>query len=435
LGASAGWGADAGSGAGAPAATAAKTARSTAYAQALALEQARLRAAAEAQAKAGLTSEDAAPPPDANRERAASRAVNLAGIVVMVLAAAAAAWWFTSRTPRFDDPESPLRPDETFPAQVVPAPGTDLRTVRPPASANATGAAPAPLGNASSSALASATASGASAPTAPSGAVAVEGAAELDEVAAELMSKRMPRVAEAAGRNLARVLSTAAEAREFRRRGTVRAAAESVRSGSARPELAARVREEDARTLNDAALVAYGRSDDPSNAVRLQKRAFAANPLDSEVVGNLAFLHLKERPPQAEAARQLALHALTLNDPRFPSGRIEDWTTLAIASALAGRDADARNAWFASMALTSDLQRQCDAAIRAEATYGERLRPSVQAMLQRARSSAAYGRCEVADAPEATRTPEASRTQHRAKTSAPANRSRKVPDTAHRSHR
>ena len=48
------------------------------------------------------------------------------------------------------------------------------------------------------------------------------------------------------------------------------------------------------------------------------------------------------------------------------------------------------------MALASDLQRQCNAAVRAEATYGERLRPSVQAMLQRARSSAAYGRCDVA---------------------------------------
>ena len=52
------------------------------------------------------------------------------------------------------------------------------------------------------------------------------------------------------------------------------------------------------------------------------------------------------------------------------------------------------------MALASDLQHQCNTAVRAEAIYGERLRPSVQAMLQRARSSAAYGRCEVADAAE-----------------------------------
>ena len=115
-----------------------------------------------------------------------------------------------------------------------------------------------------------------------------------------------------------------------------------------------------------------------------------------EIVGNLANLRLKEKPPQAEAARQLALHALTLKDDRFPTGRIEDWTTLAIANALTGRDTDARNAWFVSMTLAADLQRQCNAAVRAQATYGERLRPSVQAMLQRARSSAAYGRCDVA---------------------------------------
>ena len=50
------------------------------------------------------------------------------------------------------------------------------------------------------------------------------------------------------------------------------------------------------------------------------------------------------------------------------------------------------------MALTGDLQQQCDAAVRAQATYGERVKPSVQAMLQRARSSAAYGRCEMPQA-------------------------------------
>jgi hypothetical protein len=161
------------------------------------------------------------------------------------------------------------------------------------------------------------------------------------------------------------------------------------------------VRGDDARRLNEAALVAYWRRDDVDDAMRLQRQAFAANPFDSEVVGNLAFLQLREQPPRAEAARQLALHSLTLNDPRFPSGRTEDWTAFAVASALTGHEADARNAWFASMALASDLQHQCDNAVRAEAIYGERLRSSVHAMLQRARSSAAYGRCEVANAPQA----------------------------------
>jgi len=167
-------------------------------------------------------------------------------------------------------------------------------------------------------------------------------------------------------------------------------------TSSGEAPFAAPVRGADARRLNEAALVAYWRRDDVDDAMRLQRQAFAANPFDSEVVGNLAFLQLREQPPRAESARQLALHSLTLNDPRFPSGRIEDWTAFAVASALTGHEADARNAWFASMALASDLQLQCNNAVRAQAIYGERLRSSVQAMLQRARSSAAYGRCEAA---------------------------------------
>ena len=117
-----------------------------------------------------------------------------------------------------------------------------------------------------------------------------------------------------------------------------------------------------------------------------------------------------------------------------PSGRIEDWTAFAIASALTGHEADARNAWFASMALASDLQEQCNNAVRAEAIYGERLRPSVQAMLQRARSSAAYGRCEAALSPQpaGAKRPSAATSKAPAKAPAksapkPVQRSRAVP--------
>jgi hypothetical protein len=223
---------------------------------------------------------------------------------------------------------------------------------------------------------------------------------DLDALAADLLKNRIPATALSAERRLARVLSVAAGASEFRRRGDVRMAMEAMRSASSKSPFDMPVRSDEARRLNEAALVAYWRREDVGDAVRLQRKAFAANPLDSEVVGNLAFLQLKAQPPKAEAARQLALHSLALNDPRFPSGRIEDWTAFAIASALTGHEADARNAWFASMALASDLQHQCNNAVRAEAIYGERLRPSVQAMLQRARSSAAYGRCEAALSPQ-----------------------------------
>jgi hypothetical protein len=216
----------------------------------------------------------------------------------------------------------------------------------------------------------------------------------FDAAAAEWMRNRIPHLAHGAERQLAPVLALAGRAPEMRRRGEIRSAARSIRTSAGTPVSDAQANA--ARSLNDAASTTYRRDNNVPDALRLETRALGANPFDSEVVGNLALLHLTEKPPQAETARQLVLHALTVQDPRFATGRIEDWTTLAIASALTGRDAEARNAWFVSIALASDLQRQCNAAVRAQATYGERLRPSVQAMLVRARSSPAYGRCELA---------------------------------------
>ena len=234
--------------------------------------------------------------------------------------------------------------------------------------------------------------------------------AALEATADDWMRNRIPRLAQGAERQVAPVLALAGRTSEMRRRGEIRNAARSMRVSSGASAVDAQVNAALARSLNDAALSAYRRDNDMPDALRLVTQAFGADPFDSEVVGNLAFLHLKQKPPQAETARQLALHALTVQDPRFATGRIEDWTTLAIASALTGRDAEARNAWFVSMALASDLQRQCKAAGRAQATYGERLRPSVQAMLQRARSSPAYGRCQVARAPLASRAKPSSKT-------------------------
>jgi hypothetical protein len=300
-------------------------------------------------------------------------------------------------------------------ATATPAPTNETTTLAPPSasvpdeSQLTSAAAPAPALAASSAspsgdvtqsaptATPSGTGESPSLPVEPS----VPANDDLDALAAELLQSRIPAAALSAERRLARVLTVAAGASEFRRRGDVRTTMQAMRSASDEAPFAAPVRGDDARRLNEAALVAYWRRDDVDDAMRLQRQAFAANPFDSEVVGNLAFLQLREQPPRAEAARQLALHSLTLNDPRFPSGRTEDWTAFAVASALTGHEADARNAWFASMALASDLQHQCDNAVRAEAIYGERLRSSVHAMLQRARSSAAYGRCEVANAPQA----------------------------------
>ena len=122
-----------------------------------------------------------------------------------------------------------------------------------------------------------------------------------------------------------------------------------------------------------------------SDALNLGLRAFAADPRDSNIAGFLAILHLSVRPPQPETARQLALHALAFSGSRR-SARAEDWDTLAIASALTGREVDATRALLVELAVTPDLHRSCETVQRAYATFGERLRVPVQAMLARMRT-------------------------------------------------
>ena len=143
---------------------------------------------------------------------------------------------------------------------------------------------------------------------------------------------------------------------------------------------------EDARRLHEAAAAAFWNSRDPARALRLELRAFGADPRDPEVAGALAFYQLKQRPVQAEAARRLALLALALPQPGAPHGRIEDWTTFAVASALAGRERDARNAWLVTLSL-GPVERQCRAAVAAYASHGALVRASVEAMLARVREA------------------------------------------------
>ena len=201
------------------------------------------------------------------------------------------------------------------------------------------------------------------------------------------MTSQIPRVAQRAERLVLRVLVIAARSDSAAGDGEIRNAASAIRLAPDDALLGAAVSANDARRLNEAARVAFSRDGNAREALGLQQGAFGANPQNAEIAGNLALLHLKQRPVRADAARQLALHALTSHDARYPYGRIEDWTTLAVASALSGRDADARNAWFVTLALATQLQRQCRAAINAHALYGERLRGSVEAMLYRVQNS------------------------------------------------
>jgi len=197
----------------------------------------------------------------------------------------------------------------------------------------------------------------------------------------DLLVAHLPRMAQRAERLVQPVLSAVAVGAPM---GEVRSAARTLRLTPGDPQLEAGSSAADARTLNEAARQALWRRGSLIDAVQLQTQAFGANPLDAEVAGNLAQLRLRQRPHQPELARQLVLHALTLPDPRHPHGRSEDWTTLAIASALAGREREARHAWWVSLELANPPQRQCRVAMNAYVEYGERLRASVEALLHRA---------------------------------------------------
>ena len=119
-----------------------------------------------------------------------------------------------------------------------------------------------------------------------------------------------------------------------------------------------------------------------SDAVNVELQAFGANPRDPDIAVYLAYLHLRMNPVQPETARQLALYAIFVSGSQR-SIRFGDWNTLAVASALTGRDIDATRAFFVEAALTTNLDRTCQTARSAYATFGERLRMPVQAMFIR----------------------------------------------------
>jgi|KBSSwiStaDraftv2_1062776.scaffolds.fasta_scaffold03921_9 hypothetical protein len=205
--------------------------------------------------------------------------------------------------------------------------------------------------------------------------------------ASDLMANQMPRLAQRAERQVARVLFVAGRAQLGAGDAEIRAAAATVGRDGGDALAGIPVSSREAQRLGDAARAEYARRGGTPEALALQARAFGADPLDVEAAGNLAFLLLRQRPAQAEAARQLALHALTLHGTRYPEGRSEDWATFAIASALAGRERDARNALLVTLALATNIERQCKAALDVYAIYGEPLRAPVDAMLQAANVS------------------------------------------------
>ncbi len=237
-----------------------------------------------------------------------------------------------------------------------------------------------------------------SSPPSPAEEVAVAAPPDFMLRANDLLATQIPRVAQRAERMVLRALVAAANADEDGRDDDeVRLAAGAIRLAPDDPQLA-RVASREARQFHESARIALRRGDF-TEALGLQTRAFGANPVDAEIVGSLAWMRLKQGPAQAEAARRLALHALTLHDWKYPSGRIEDWNTFAIASALTGHERDARNAWLVALALAGGSERQCRAAIDAYAQYGEALRTPVEAMLHRANATARPQRSRLCEWP------------------------------------
>lgn len=195
-----------------------------------------------------------------------------------------------------------------------------------------------------------------------------------------MLSVDLPRIAAQAQNDIASVLWTAAGAEYASQDRAVRSAA-TGNWPSERAQLNASATSARGHSLHADARQAFALGRD-AEALDLALRAFAANPRDPEIAGFLALLHLRVKPMQPGIARELALYSLASSGSNR-SARVDDWNTFAVASALSGHDSDATRALLAEVALTTDLDRSCRAALGAYNMYGERLRGPVQAMIYR----------------------------------------------------
>jgi hypothetical protein len=205
------------------------------------------------------------------------------------------------------------------------------------------------------------------------------------------VTEALPRFAAQAFADAWPVLSLAAVAEQPSQSSAVREAAFAAWR-SERQFIAVTTDAGRARRLHDDARQALAAGRD-SDALDIAWRAFAADPRNADIAGFLAYLNLRVHPAQAEIARQLALHALAMSGSRRTM-RIDQWNTLAIASALTGRESDATRAMLVGLALAPDVDHACRAAVAAYTTYGGPLYAPVQAVLRRTQ---AQGR--AADAP------------------------------------
>ena len=197
-----------------------------------------------------------------------------------------------------------------------------------------------------------------------------------------MLADAVPRVAAQAQADIARVMWIATNASLPSQEASVIEAARASWASESVPIDGSGSAPSYARQMQDGARHTFASGGSIDQAIDAQLRAFGADPRDADVASFLAYLHLKASPPQAEAARELALYAIALRGPRR-TARVDDWQTFAIASALTGRNHDARQALYVAMALARNVERSCRTALAAYGSYGERMRAPVEAMLYR----------------------------------------------------
>ena len=134
----------------------------------------------------------------------------------------------------------------------------------------------------------------------------------------------------------------------------------------------------EARPINEETLANYRAN--LAEAKQRQSVAFALDPFDQEIAGNLGlYLALDGRP---HLAASLAVYNLALRPPNS-TGRSADWHLLATALALQGRVNESQGAFFVGLAISTNLSGLCKSLLAQQAQFGDALKVPITAVFRR----------------------------------------------------
>lgn len=141
-----------------------------------------------------------------------------------------------------------------------------------------------------------------------------------------------------------------------------------------------------ARLLNERALTLLNQRRDVHKACQLLDEGFFTDPLDVEIVGNLAICRYMQN--RIEDARQFALYALSLPRTADKTGRTADWTTLAASYAASGDHQRSKDSLYVTLGITSDIAKRCHSAVYSVRNiYGATLNAATEAMFERIKAN------------------------------------------------